>query len=65
LQANPEALVEIGKKKLSVKARQVDEEERKRLWPLLVAMYAGYAGYQKKTDREIPVVILKPNDGTE
>jgi len=60
LQANPEAVVEIGKKKLSVRARETDAEERKRLWPLLVAMYSGYAGYQKKTSREIPVVILHP-----
>lgn len=65
LQANLEALVEIGKKKLLVEARQADEEERERLWPLLVSMYSGYAGYQKKTAREIPVVILKPHDATE
>ena len=39
-------------------------EEHKRLWPLLVVMYSSYAGYQKKTAREIPVVILEPQDGT-
>ena len=60
LQANPKAIVEIGKKKLSVRGRQADAEERKRLWPLLIAMYADYAEYQKKTTREIPVVILHP-----
>jgi deazaflavin-dependent oxidoreductase (nitroreductase family) len=57
LQANPKAVVEIGKKKLSVRGRQADAEERKRLWPLLIAMYADYAEYQKKTIREIPVVF--------
>jgi F420H(2)-dependent quinone reductase len=60
LQANPQAEVELGRKKLPVTARQADAEESKRLWPLLVAMYAGYAEYQKKTTREIPLVILSP-----
>lgn len=60
LQANPQAKVELGRKKLPVTARQADAEELKRLWPLLVAMYAGYAEYQKKTTREIPLVILSP-----
>ena len=60
LQANPKAVVEVGKKKLPMRAMQADAEERKRLWPLVVAMYADYAEYQKKTSREIPVVILYP-----
>ena len=60
LQANPQAEVEIGSKKLPVTARQADAQERQRLWPLLVDMYPGYADYQKKTTREIPVVILSP-----
>jgi hypothetical protein len=45
-----------------VVARQADAAERERLWPLLVAMYGEYAEYQKKTIREIPVVILHPQD---
>ncbi len=35
-------------------------EERARLWPQVTAAYKGYAGYQKKTDREIPLVLLEP-----
>jgi F420H(2)-dependent quinone reductase len=62
LQAKPEAEVEIGRKKLRVIARQADAAERERLWPLVVAMYGEYAEYQKKTTREIPVVILHPQD---
>jgi F420H(2)-dependent quinone reductase len=62
LQTKPEAEVEIGRKKLQVIAKQADAEERNRLWPLLVDMYSGYAEYQKKTTREIPVVILHPQD---
>ena len=37
--------------------------ERKRLWPKAVKTYGGYAGYQERTDREIPLVILKPRAG--
>jgi hypothetical protein len=35
-------------------------EERERLWPQAVATYKGYAGYQRKTEREIPLVLLEP-----
>ena len=37
-----------------------DSAERARLWPLLTKDHDNYAGYQKKTDREIPVVLLTP-----
>jgi F420H(2)-dependent quinone reductase len=62
LLAKPEAEVEIGRKKLKVIAKQADADEHNRLWPLLVDMYSEYAEYQKKTTREIPVVILHPQD---
>jgi hypothetical protein len=35
-------------------------EERARLWPKLVELYADFDSYQAWTDREIPVVILSP-----
>jgi deazaflavin-dependent oxidoreductase (nitroreductase family) len=41
-------------------ARIADEAERAELWPKITAVYKGYAGYQRKTDREIPVVLLEP-----
>ena len=41
-------------------ARIADETERAELWPKITAVYKGYAGYQRKTDREIPVVLLEP-----
>ena len=41
-------------------ARVADTEERARLWPIVESSYKGYAGYQKKTDREIPLVLLTP-----
>jgi hypothetical protein len=47
-----------------VTARVANPEERARLWPQVVDLYSGYAGYQEKTDREIPLVILTPRSAT-
>ena len=44
----------------SVTARIADAQERARLWPLITEDHDNYAGYQKKTDREIPLVLLTP-----
>lgn len=60
LKARPEAEVEVGDRKLRVRAEDAEGEEKRRLWERLVAAYPGYANYQRKTDREIPVVILRP-----
>jgi hypothetical protein len=35
--------------------------ERERLWPKALETYPGYAGYQERTNREIPLVILTPS----
>jgi len=60
LRDNPSATIEVGRRKLAVTATTASAEERARLWPLAVQIYAGYADYQAKTSREIPVVILAP-----
>jgi F420H(2)-dependent quinone reductase len=60
LETNPEAAVEVGIKKLRVRAEEVEGEEKRRLWRRLVAMYPSYEDYQRRTDREIPVAVLKP-----
>lgn len=60
LKSNPEAEIQVGGEKLKVTARKATPEERERLWPKFVASYRGYSGYETKTDREIPVVILTP-----
>lgn len=41
-------------------ARVATADERARLWPQVTATYKGYAGYQRRTDREIPLVLLDP-----
>lgn len=60
LRANPEATVEVGREKLRVRAEEASPREKERLWPKLVEMYGGYETYRRRTDREIPVVLLKP-----
>ena len=62
LKANPEATVEIGDRKVRVRAEQARPEEKELLWPKLVAMYGSYEDYQRRAQREIPVVILRPID---
>jgi deazaflavin-dependent oxidoreductase (nitroreductase family) len=60
LEANPDVGVEVGRTRERRRARQATPEERERLWPKVVEMYGGYADYQTKTTREIPLVILEP-----
>ena len=60
LRADPEANVEIGGRELRARAQKASPEEKEWLWPRLVAMYGAYENYQRRTDREIPVVILRP-----
>jgi deazaflavin-dependent oxidoreductase (nitroreductase family) len=43
-----------------MRARTATAEEKAELWPQIVAAYKGYAGYQKRTGRDIPVVICEP-----
>ena len=52
-----------GKPKQSMRARVATPAERAALWPRVTAEYKGYANYQTKTDREIPLVMLEPASG--
>lgn len=60
LQNDPNVQVQIGPDVRAMHARTANAEERARLWPRLVAIYAAYADYQSWTRREIPVVLLTP-----
>ena len=60
LKASPEAVAEFGDRRLCVRAEEAGAEDKERLWPRLVAMYGGYESYRRRTDREIPVVLLHP-----
>ena len=58
--ANPQTMIAIGKQEVQVTAREADDGERDRLWPLATAMYSDYDVYATRTTRKIPVVILSP-----
>jgi deazaflavin-dependent oxidoreductase (nitroreductase family) len=58
LKANPEARVEVGTETFDVTARVLGESEREPIWEDQKARYAGFAEYEAKTERVIPVVML-------
>lgn len=60
IMANPEVEVQAGTKKLRAKAHTITGPQRERLWEKAVKFWPPYADYAKKTDREIPVVLLEP-----
>jgi F420H(2)-dependent quinone reductase len=60
LMAHPDTTIQIGPRRQSVHARTATAAEREHLWPLMVSVYSGYDDYQKRTDREIPLVVLEP-----
>ena len=62
LLAHPETTVQVGSARRPVRARVASAQERERLWPRAVAAYSGYAEYQQRTARQIPLVILEPRD---
>ncbi|HEX5699737.1 MAG TPA: nitroreductase family deazaflavin-dependent oxidoreductase [Rubrobacter sp.] len=63
LKANPEATVEIGDLEVRVEAEVSDPEDKARLWQKMVEMYPAYDDYQRKTEREIPLLVLRPVEG--
>jgi proline iminopeptidase len=60
LEANPEVEVQVKAEKLTARAHTAQGAERAALWAKMVEIYGPYAQYQTKTDRQIPVVVLKP-----
>ncbi len=61
LRDDPEVTVRLrGGPERPYRAEVADAETRERLWPEITSAASNYAGYQKKTDREIPVVLLHP-----
>ena len=62
LRANPRVSVQLGDRVHTMVAQTTEGGERARLWSRVVEEYPVYAEYQSKTDRQIPVVVLR--DGT-
>jgi deazaflavin-dependent oxidoreductase (nitroreductase family) len=60
LVANPDVELTVDGATRPMRAHTADAAERDELWPRIVAAYRGYADYQRRTEREIPVVVLVP-----
>jgi proline iminopeptidase len=59
LAKNPEVGVQILGDRFRARARTAVGDERERLWRLMTEIWPDYDAYQRKTDREIPVVVLE------
>ena len=63
LLANPEVELQDGDVKRDYRARKVEGREKATWWARAVKAYPGYASYQQRTAREIPVFVLEPTAG--
>lgn len=61
LVANPDIELTVRDKTFRMRARTATAAEKAQLWPTIVSVNPGYAGYQSKTSRDIPVVICEPS----
>ena len=60
LRDQPDVAITMNGVRREMRARTATAEEKAELWPRIVTAYRGYAAYQRRTSREIPVVILTP-----
>ena len=60
LMASPETKANWYGDVREVRAREAEDSERERLWRQMVEVYPTYKGYQRRTERQIPVIVLEP-----
>ena len=60
VEADPNVEVVMQGRSRPMHAHVATPDERARLWPLVTTAFPHYAGYQRKTEREIPLVLLTP-----
>ncbi len=60
LVTHPDIELTMAGRRRPMRARRASPEERAELWPRVVAAYKGYGGYQRRTERDIPLVICEP-----
>ncbi len=60
LEAQPDVTVQVRDQVIPVRASVAEGDERARLWSLMTEVWPNYDNYQRKTEREIPVVVLEP-----
>jgi deazaflavin-dependent oxidoreductase (nitroreductase family) len=59
LSDNPEVELQVGAERFKARAHIASPEEKSRLWPMMAKIWPAYDDYQKKTKREIPVIVLE------
>ena len=60
LQKNPDITVRYRDQSMQLRARQVDDAEKAKVWPVCCEHYPPYEDYQQRTDRNIPVFVCEP-----
>jgi deazaflavin-dependent oxidoreductase (nitroreductase family) len=60
LEEDPEVEIQVKADVMKARARTASEDEKPELWKMMASEWPDYDDYQKKTDREIPVVVLEP-----
>lgn len=60
LLAYPTSSIEVGDARIEVTATELHGEERDRLFTEQASRFPGFAGYQRMTERTIPVIALTP-----
>ena len=60
IRSNPQATIQVKDKHIQVMAEIAEPEKKSELWSRLVEVAPNFAGYEKRTSREIPMVILHP-----
>lgn len=60
VRSKPQATIEIGRRRINVVGEVASPEKRTELWTRLLEIAPGFANYQKRTSRVIPMVILRP-----
>jgi deazaflavin-dependent oxidoreductase (nitroreductase family) len=60
LQAQPLVRVQVGAQVMDARAHTATAEEKARLWPTMAAIWPAYDDYQRRTERDIPVVVIEP-----
>ena len=59
LRANPRVTVEVGNERFDARARVAGDGERDRLWDEAKEEIPAFADYERKTRRQIPVIVLE------
>ena len=59
LEANREVMVQVRGDKFKARARTATAREKPELWRIMTSIWPDYDEYQKKTEREIPVIVLE------